>query len=270
LQSQLQSFERQGLRAAALTYDSPAILADFARRKSITYPLLADPQSQVIRAFGILNQSVPKGSLFDGIPHPGTFLIDASGIVLAKYFEQDYTDRYTAANILAQQFGSATAADPQVSSTSHLNLRSWAVDSLVHAGSRTRLVLEVALKPRMHVYAPGVQGYIPISWDLEPSPALKLHPVTYPDSRLLHLPAINETVPVYEGRFRITRDITIALPKSYKPVLSDAGELTVKGAFKYQACDDRQCYLPVTVPLTWRFKIEELDSQRAPKQLQRQ
>ena len=43
LQNAKQKFEAQGLKLAAISYDSPAILKDFAERHNIDFPLLADP-----------------------------------------------------------------------------------------------------------------------------------------------------------------------------------------------------------------------------------
>ena len=61
LQQYLGQFRKQGLGIFSISYDSVAILADFAERKNITFPLLADPQSEVIRAFGVLRTNwVPK------------------------------------------------------------------------------------------------------------------------------------------------------------------------------------------------------------------
>lgn len=71
---------------AAISYDSPAVLEDFAKRASITYPLLSDEDSEAIEAYGIKNDGVPEGSRQDGIPHPGTFLIDRTGVIRAKLF----------------------------------------------------------------------------------------------------------------------------------------------------------------------------------------
>jgi hypothetical protein len=45
--------------------------------------------------------------------------------------------------------------------------------------------------------------------------------------------------------------------------------LTVERTFRYQACDSEKCYLPRSVPLKWIFKIDKLDSQRGPAELQR-
>ena len=50
-----QRFERHGIKLAAISYDSPAIMKDFAERHKIEFPLLADPDSEIIRRFNVLN-----------------------------------------------------------------------------------------------------------------------------------------------------------------------------------------------------------------------
>ena len=55
LQQAQQRFKDQGIGLAAISYDSQAILKDFAERQHITFPLLADPQSEIIRKYGVLN-----------------------------------------------------------------------------------------------------------------------------------------------------------------------------------------------------------------------
>jgi peroxiredoxin len=52
---------------AVITYDSPVILADFSRRRGIAFPLLSDPGSQTITAYGILNTTVAAGTSTYGI-----------------------------------------------------------------------------------------------------------------------------------------------------------------------------------------------------------
>jgi len=121
----------------------------------------------------------------------------------------------------------------------------------------------------MHVYAPGVESYIPIEWKLKDSPAFVAHDVTMPPSKMLHLPAIDETVPVYEGSFRIVRDITIAAEPKVKPVVDSWGQFTVEGTLRYQACDDRMCYVPQELPVKWTFQLEGHDRERVPAELQR-
>ncbi|MGA2186636.1 MAG: protein-disulfide reductase DsbD domain-containing protein [Bryobacteraceae bacterium] len=123
--------------------------------------------------------------------------------------------------------------------------------AVVHAGERITLAVEVDLRPGVHVYAPGVEGYIPISWTLEESAAYKAREVEMPVARKLYLEAIDETVPVYEGRFRLVRDVTIG-PGS----VVHEGRLSIAGTLRYQACDDRMCYKPEKLALQWILTVE--------------
>jgi hypothetical protein len=266
----MQAIRKQGLGVAAISYDSAAALKNFGDRQHITYPLLSDPESKIICAFDILNETVKPGTVSYGIPYPGVYIIDAQGKVVAKYFEDDYKDRVATADILARQFGASVGAARGDMETSHLQITTAASNGTARPGLRIALGLEIKLKPGMHVYAPGVQGYIPIDWQLdEGGPAAKRHPFEYPASEMLHLEAIGETVPVYRGRIRIRREITFGQEAALKQLVNPTGELIVKGVFRYQACDDRKCYLPQDVPIQWRFKFQGLDRQRAPSELQR-
>jgi hypothetical protein len=269
LEQNLDRIRKQGLGLAAVSYDSVEVLKNFAERKHITFPLLSDPESKIIRAFGILNETLKPGTPQFGIPYPGTFLVDARGTVAAKYFEEDFRERVSASDILVRQFGALADAASGSVEASHLSLTTAASMPVARPGHRIVLSLELDLKPNMHVYAPGVEGYIPIDWKLEEGPAAKAHPFEYPASRKLHLKAIDETVPVYRGRVRITREITFGPENAVRPLVTPTGELTLKGSLRYQACDDRKCYLPETVPLEWRFHFEGLDRERAPVSLQR-
>ena len=86
---------------------------------------------------------------------------------------------------------------------------------------------------------------------------------------MLRLEAINETVPVYEGHLRLVRDVTVGQQAETAPLLDADRNLKVEGTFRYQACDASKCYLPREIPLQWIFRIDKLDSQRGPVELQR-
>ena len=111
----------QGLGLAAISYDSTAILKAFAERQHIGFELLSDPDSSVIRRYGILNETVERDSPFFGIPHPGTYVLDARGVVIAKYFEEDFRVRDTSASILLRQFGLTPAPHGNIEAK-HLQL----------------------------------------------------------------------------------------------------------------------------------------------------
>lgn len=255
---------------AALSFDGVDALSHFAQRAGIQYPLLSDPESKVIRAFGILNETVPPTHQSYGIPHPGEYLIDENGIVTAKFFEQEYADRYTAGQILVRELGGEAGGPRTEKETEYLRVTTWASDETVRGGNRVALVLDVDLKPQMHVYAPGVEGYIPVEWTMEKADGLTHYPPRFPESELLHLPAINEIVPVYHGKFRLFADLMLGQPKEIEALLNPEGELVVRGSLRYQACDDKVCYLPQTVPLEWKFRFEAHDRTRVPEPMRRQ
>src|ERR1035438_2869813 len=64
-------FERNGVRLAAVSYDSQEALAAFGRKYSIGYPLLSDRASETIRSFGIFNQNMAPHLRAYGVPQIG-------------------------------------------------------------------------------------------------------------------------------------------------------------------------------------------------------
>lgn len=270
LEQKKAEFASQGFNVASIAYDSTAVLKAFADRTGITYPMLSDPDSKIIRDFGILNESVPKGTPFYGVPHPGTYILDARGVVLRKFFEADYKERYTAGSMLFRTSPQAARDGWTEIETRHLKLRYRATDSTIQGGMTTTLALEIAMKPRMHVYAPSVTGsYIPVRWTIDPQPSFKPLDPEWPAAKTLHLAAISESLPVFEKTFTVTRDLTFAQQSDIIAAAGDSKRLTVPATFRYQACDDKECHPPVNVPVSWTFTVEVHDRTRAPEPLRR-
>jgi hypothetical protein len=261
--------QKHGLGLAAISYDSVAVLRDFATRKKITFPLLSDPDSRVIRAFGILNESVKPESPQYGIPYPGTYLVDTRGRVVAKYFEQDMRERISASAILAGHLGEPITAARSSVEAKHAALTTAASTTIAMPGHRILLSVEIDLPNRMHVYAPGVKDYIPAEWNMDLTGGTRSEPVLFPAAEKLYLKPIKETALVYRRKVRLTREITLGQESALKPFVSPSGELVLKGWFRYQACNDRECYLPETVPIEWRFQFQGMERERVPVELQR-
>jgi hypothetical protein len=179
-------------------------------------------------------------------PGSGWIVLDAKSVVVAKYDPSD-----TAAAILVHQF-QWTPPDTREIEGKQLTATIGASNSSVAPGERVALTLDVDLGPNMHVYAPGVEGYIPIDWKMEDSGAAEIHAPEFPRAEKLYLKAIDETVPAYRNHFRLLRDITI------KPAVDGSGHFTVDGPLRYQACDDRVCYIPQTLKLQWTFEYQAL------------
>jgi hypothetical protein len=267
LQGAKQRFEAQGIKLAAISYDNPAILKDFADRHKIDFPLLADPQSKIIASYGVLNPEA--AGMMKGMALPGYFYIDANGVIREKYFETKYTDRFTANNVLAKLFPQLAEEVSQKVDAPHLSLGLSQSDRAVAPGSRFSVAVRVNLPPDVHVYAPGVKGYKPIQLELAPSQELELFPVVYPPSRSLYLDAIKEQVPVFEGKFRVTSEVKMSANPDFMKSLGSTGKtMTIVGQLHYQACDKTTCYLPTSIPLTWQLQVLPMDRQRSPEAIQ--
>ena len=59
----------------------------------IGFPMLSDPESETIEAYHIRNEAAKGKS--EGVPRPGTFILDQAGVIRAKLFLEGYRDRHT-------------------------------------------------------------------------------------------------------------------------------------------------------------------------------
>ena len=97
-----------------MSYDPVETLAAFAATHRITYPLLSDHESAVIRRLGLLNEHVQADHAAYGIapnprhaglPYPGAFALDTAGVVVEKRFHESYRVRDTGAGLIARTLG---------------------------------------------------------------------------------------------------------------------------------------------------------------------
>ena len=269
LQNAKLRFEGQGIKLAAVSYDSPAILKDFADRHKIEFPLLADPDSSLIRSFNVLNAEA--NGMTKGMARPGFFYIDSEGVIRDTYFEVKYTDRFTPNNVIGRLFPELAEEVRENVEAPHLRLTLAQSDRTVVPGSRITLIADIDLPPDVHVYSPGVRGYKPIQLILQTSAGIEPAPVSYPPPKTLYLEAIKEEVPVFDGNFRVTQDVTVGVSKvrdGARALLSAGKTVSILGELQYQACDRTTCYPPASVPVTWGLQIRPLDLKRSPKAIQ--
>jgi DsbC/DsbD-like thiol-disulfide interchange protein len=130
----------------------------------------------------------------------------------------------------------------------HATVVAAPADLTAVAGAKVSLFVDVAPKPGIHVYAPGSKDYIPISVKVGPSPAVKAGKLTYPKSEMMTFG--DEKVPVFQKPFRLTQEVTFDKSAAAGPPLSVAATVHL------QACDDRVCYPPETVPVTWNVLVK--------------
>jgi DsbC/DsbD-like thiol-disulfide interchange protein len=244
-----------GYGLAAISYDPVETLKGFADKHGITFPLLSDQGSKVIDAWGLRNREATGRTA--GIPHPGTFMIDRSGTIVSRSFEQPYQERRSATSLLAELTGAVPGQTTTIrggQATFELSTS----DAVAAVGHRVTLNVKVTPGPKMHVYAPGQKGYIPIALTLTEDAAFKAHPLKFPASTTYVYEPLNETVQVYSSPFTLTQEVTISLARDIR-ARAEAGEvLTIAGELEYQACDDKVCYRPETIPVEWKVKLSPI------------
>ena len=258
LQSRYADIAKQGLGLIAISYDSPETLRKFSDSRGITFPLISDAGSAIIRKYGLLNETVDPKSRSFGIPHPGTFIVDRKGIVQSRFFEDAYQERYTAATILST-LGVGVAGSPMTANTAHLTMTASISDVIAAPGERLAIIINVSPKPGMHLYAPGKHDYQVVQLSLDPQPWMRSQPTIYPASEIYHFKPLNERVEVFMRPFRLRRELTLLATQEAQKMLAAMTSVTITGALEYQACDDKVCFSPVRVPVSFIVKMKELD-----------
>ena len=252
------------MNLAAVSYDPVPVLADFSARRGITFSLLSDAGSATIKRYGILNTTIdPKNERY-GYPFPGTFIVDRHGIVTSRVFESLYQERSTMSSILVR-LGRQVDAPATKIHGAHLDVTSYASDQVAAPGTHFSLVLDVTPAARVHVYAPGATGYIPVAITLQPQAGLVVRGARFPKAEDYFFDPLNEHVPVYQHPFRIVQDVMLDPSREAAARLKDMTSLTITGTFEYQACDDKVCFTPQSIPLSWAIGVKPLDNERAKR-----
>jgi hypothetical protein len=148
-----------------------------------------------------------------------------------------------------------TQPAPVRNDTMHLTMNTSLSAGAVAAGDKVSLTFDITPKRSMHVYAPGKHDYQVIAVKIDPQPWLKVAPTTYPPSEIYHFKELDEKVETYGKPFRIVQDITILNTAAAKKALS-ASPVKLTGKLEYQACDDKVCYAPTRVPVTFDLTVK--------------
>ncbi|WP_034265367.1 thioredoxin-dependent thiol peroxidase [Actinospica robiniae] len=81
----LQSLAAAGYAVLGLSPDKPEKLAKFRERDGLTFPLLSDPDKEVLRSYGAFGEKTMYGKTVTGVIR-STFVVDEQGKVeLAQY-----------------------------------------------------------------------------------------------------------------------------------------------------------------------------------------
>ncbi len=263
--------QARGYGVCAISYDPVEVLRDFANRRGITYPMLSDPDSGIIRAFGLLNDTIEPGTRDYGVPHPAIFFVDRTGRVIRKYMEERYYHRRALATILADDGEPADLETVWQVDGEQVGIRTLALQREVYPGNRFALMVDVEPRPSLHVYAPGAGvDYRPLALRVHSQPYLAVDEPVYPAPDGTWTSPLDEQVPVYTRPARVRVEVALGTRQELKPVYDAGGRLEVTGILSFQACSEAVCWPPQDVAVTWALTLLPPDLERPPEPLPRE
>src|SRR5438132_6391447 len=229
------------------------VLAAFAEKRGITYPLLSDEGSHTIRALGLLNEQhlVEQHAFYGiktrddqrGVAYPGTFVLDERGIISEKHFEQSYRVRPTARMFEEFALGMSDASPPPADAPrangEKLEVQVWTDAPTYRPFQQVRLHMDLSLPSGMHVFtSPVPDGFTPLLLEVEPLDGLEVGQPALPAARPFTVAGLDEYFVVYEDSFRAM------IPLRFTKNL---GSTVVTLHTEYQACTPTVCFPPATL-----------------------
>jgi peroxiredoxin len=259
-------FEALGIRLYAISYDEVEALAAFAENYGIRYPLLSDPDSEVIRRYGVLNTEVRPGDLpVYGVPFPGSFVTDEDGVVIEKFFYDSYKRRDSAETLIDAALGKLLANPEAPRATG--GDEAIRVSAFVHGGRGTlrqgihrKLVVRFELRDGLHLYGePVPDGMVATSVEVHGPEGLVTLPPILPPTQPLRLEALDLDLNVWSGvvDLQVPFYPRAELVSECRPV--DRDSVPIEVTVRYQACDDATCFPPKTETFALDVGLEPVD-----------
>jgi len=127
----------------------------------------------------------------------------------------------------------------------------------IQAGGRAEARVVVKIKEGFHVQAnPASEPFlVPARLEVRDDERLRAGPPRYPTGKPYRLRGSSRDLSTYEGTFVIRLPLAAALG-SRPGMPSEPMTLVLEGALHYQACDDRVCLKPSSVPVRVPVRIE--------------
>jgi len=130
----------------------------------------------------------------------------------------------------------------------------------VTQGGKGKVEMVFRVMPGYHInsHQPSSDLYIPTTLTFDAPTDISLAGMKYPEGELLSLPFDPDTkLSVYTGDITVTGMVMAA--KS-----APRGTYRVHGSLRYQACDNRSCYPPSTVPIAFDVTVSKPAASKTP------
>jgi thioredoxin:protein disulfide reductase len=120
----------------------------------------------------------------------------------------------------------------------------------VHPGQTAKVAVLARIETGYHINAhkPSLDYLIPTRVVFDSTPLLKVERVVYPQGKPVKFDFLDSPISVYEGEVRVGSMMKVVA--SARP-----GAYTLRGEFKYQACNDHACLPPTSVPFEASIRV---------------
>jgi len=146
----------------------------------------------------------------------------------------------------ALQATAQISLDPHAAAKAYVMYTDEAQTIAANKPATLELLFQVLSGYHINSHTPGSDFLIPTVVTLAPAAGIKTRDPHYPSGTPYSFDFDPGTkLDVYAGEFIIRL-----------PVVASAGEHTLEGTLKYQACDNASCYPPRTVPLKLLFNAK--------------
>jgi thiol:disulfide interchange protein DsbD len=124
------------------------------------------------------------------------------------------------------------------------------VESSARAGARVRAFLQVSVPEGFHLQsnAPRDPSLIATALTFAPVPGIRAEEVVYPRAADFFLQGQTEPLAVFERQFLVGVEFSVAADAA-------PGRVEVPARFRYQACNDKLCFAPVTEDVRWTLDV---------------
>ncbi len=237
------AFDAEDIPVYALSYDEADALRDFRDAHGIGYTLLSDPDSRVIRDFGILNTLIDENDHpWFGIPYPGTYVISTEGTITHKFFDNNLAVRAGPEQLLRAVTGAELVPAPDTDAVTPEGVQ---LEVLLEGQTLTPtvqrdLIARFRVPSGRHVYAePAPEGSVAVDLVLDANDAVVQRPIKRPPSVPHKLAGTGESFQVHHERFELRLPITIN-----SGISAQSSEVLLTGEVRWQSCDDEVCDIP--------------------------
>ncbi|MEW5975740.1 MAG: protein-disulfide reductase DsbD domain-containing protein [Acidobacteriota bacterium] len=123
-------------------------------------------------------------------------------------------------------------------------------DAQVAAGRSVEVKVSVAVAEGYHLQAnpPSHDYLIPTQIKLEPAPDVTIAKVAYPPGKAYRLEGTDDDLQTLDGKFTIVISLNVSDSAA-------AGRRILRGRLHYQACNEKTCFFPASVPVTLSINV---------------